>query len=63
MLILAISIAIYGYIDLHGNWLTPLPVIADFYANIATELASIAVTVLVIDGISERRAIQQEKQR
>jgi len=62
MLVLAICIAIYGYIDLHSNWLTPLPLIADFYANVATELASIAITVLVIDGISERRAIQQEKQ-
>jgi len=62
MLLLAVSIAIYGYIDLHSNWLTPLPVIADFYANVATELASIAITVLVIDGINERRAIQQEKQ-
>lgn len=62
MLVLALSIAAYGYIDLHSNWLTPLPLIADFYANVATELASIAITVLVIDGINERRAVQQEKQ-
>jgi hypothetical protein len=62
LLTLALSIAVYGYIDLHSNWLTPLSLVEDFYANVATELASIAITVLVIDGINERRAVQQEKQ-
>jgi hypothetical protein len=62
LLILALFIATYGYINQHTNWLLPLPFIADFYANVSTELISIVITILVIDGLNERRAIQQEKQ-
>ena len=36
--------------------------ISDFYANVSTELASIAVTVLVIDYLNERLAIKREKE-
>ncbi len=62
LLILALFIAAYGYLNQHGNWQLPLPFIADFYANVSTELISIVITILVIDGLNERRAIQQEKQ-
>jgi uncharacterized membrane protein len=62
LLILALIIAVYGYLNQHGNWQSPLSFIADFYANISTELISIVITILVIDGLNERRAIQQEKQ-
>lgn len=62
MLISAVVIAVLGYFNQHGNFLIPLPIVADFYANISTELVSIAITVLVIDALNERRAIQQEKE-
>ena len=62
LLILALFIGAYGYLNQHGNWQLPLPFIADFYANVSTELISIVITILVIDGLNERRAIQQEKQ-
>jgi hypothetical protein len=61
MLVSALLIAVLGYFNQHSNLLVPLPIVADFYANISTELVSIAVTVLVIDALNERRAIQQEK--
>ncbi len=62
MLILAVAVALLGYFNQHGHLFTPLPLITDFYANISTELASIAITVLVIDALNERRTIQQEKE-
>ena len=37
------------------------PFIGDFYANIATELVSIAITVLIIDFLNERRIRGQLK--
>jgi hypothetical protein len=61
MLVIALAIALIGYLNLH-HWLTPFPIVADFYANVSTELASIALTVLVIDALNERRSIQQEKE-
>ncbi|MBI5952475.1 MAG: pentapeptide repeat-containing protein [Chloroflexi bacterium] len=62
LLILAVFIAAYGYINQHGSWQLPLPFVADFYANVSTELISIVITILIIDGLNERRTIQQEKQ-
>ena len=35
--------------------------IEDFLANVSTELASIAITVLIIDSLNERRSIEQQK--
>ena len=62
LLLIAAITAILGYMNQHGGLLLPIPVVTDFYANISTELASIALTVLVIDTLNERRAVQQEKQ-
>lgn len=61
MLISAIIIAVLGYLNQHGNLFLPVPIVTDFYANVSTELVSIAITILVIDALNERRAIQQEK--
>ena len=38
-----------------------IPLVGDFYANLSTELLSIGITVLVIDGLNERRDIKKEK--
>jgi hypothetical protein len=37
--------------------------VADLYANGGAELLSIAVTVLIIDWLNERRAIKEERER
>jgi len=42
----------YGYIDM------PL-LVSEFYANIGSELAGIAITILLIDSIARRRAEQE----
>ena len=62
MLVTAFIVAVIGYLNVHLNWMGPLPIVADFYANVSTELASVALTVLVIDALNERRAIQREKE-
>lgn len=63
-LLLGILIAIVGYLNQHnGFYLGEFlgQVIQDFYTNVSTDLASIALTVLVIDYLNERRAQQQLK--
>ncbi len=59
----AIIIGVAGY-ELHDDPLSPLAWFLNGYsANIVTELGSIALTVIIIDGLSERRARKQEKRR
>ncbi|MFQ5401667.1 MAG: pentapeptide repeat-containing protein [Anaerolineae bacterium] len=50
-----------GYINQHSGLFISVSFITDFYANVSTELASIAITVLVIDTLNDRRAVQQNK--
>lgn len=54
LLLLSVSIGVMGYLKLHG--LQFQNIINDFYANVSAELASIALTVLIIDHLNERRA-------
>lgn len=61
LLLVAAVTGLLGYLNQHSGWFMPLLFITDFYANFSTELASIAITVLVIDTLNERRAVQQEK--
>lgn len=61
LLVTAFLLGAVGYLNQHSGLFVPLPIIADFYANVTSELTSIAVTVLVIDTLNERRSIQQEK--
>lgn len=61
---IAIMIGILGFTNQRelisfGNTWDSL--IQEFYANISTEIVSIAVTVLIIDSIYERRDIAREK--
>jgi uncharacterized protein YjbI with pentapeptide repeats len=46
----------FGYCYVYGNNLTLHNLVNDLYANIGTELASIALIVLIIDYLSDRRA-------
>lgn len=54
LMLVAFGSATYGYIEVHGDF-DLLTVLSDFYANISAELGSIAITVLIIDGLSRRR--------
>ncbi len=67
--IVAFLIGLFGYINQHAtSQIDDQEVelyqdslfLSDFYANISAELASIAITVLIIDVISQQRNKQQE---
>lgn len=57
----AVWLAVCGYQYLHSPEPDRKTILADFYANISTELASIAATVLIIDTLNGRRTSRQEK--
>jgi hypothetical protein len=66
LLVLAAIVAVFGSLDqhpgldvLHFLWQT----FKDFYANVGTELASIAITILIIDRLNERRVDQHRKEQ
>jgi hypothetical protein len=61
LLLIATLIGVLGYLNQHSGLLVPTSIVTDFYANVSAELASIAITVLVIDTLNERRLVQQEK--
>jgi hypothetical protein len=58
---LSIAVGLFGYLNQYGGLYQPSPIVADFYAGISTDLASIAITILIIDYISEKRADEQLK--
>ena len=65
LLILAALVTLIGSLDQHPG----LDLIhflqrtfEDFYTNVGTELASIAITVLIIDRLNERRADEHHKE-
>jgi hypothetical protein len=60
LLILAVYIGIRGFLFLYSGGFSYQQLTSDFYANVSTELASIAITVLIIDVINQRRIKQQE---
>jgi hypothetical protein len=60
MLLIMVIIGVGGYHHLHHK-LNFTALVTDFYANISTELASIVITVVVIDGLNRRRATEREK--
>ena len=68
LLVLSLLSGIYGYsVDnrnpdgtINWNWSI---FVREYYANISSELGSVAVTVLIIDYLNDRRQKQEEKQR
>ncbi|MEO1165641.1 MAG: pentapeptide repeat-containing protein [Chloroflexota bacterium] len=63
IVIIAVLVAIVGYINQHGWLLNATNVLGDFYANVSSELLSIIVTVLVLERLNARRQDEQEKRR
>lgn len=59
LLILAIVSSVSGYFYVHSE-INLLIIISDFYANISAELASIAITVIIIDRLNERRRQREQ---
>lgn len=55
LLTLALISGVLGYIIKHPEGFTLEQFIGDFYANVSTELTSIAITVLIIDTLNRRR--------
>lgn len=72
MLLIALVVAILGYINQHAKvyiesfgerreWFVDTPFVTDFYANFSMELASIAITILIVDRLYRRRDEEREK--
>lgn len=59
----AIVIAKLGFIHQYSGNFVPNDAVGDFYANISTELASIAITIIVIDALNEWRQNRELKQQ
>jgi uncharacterized protein YjbI with pentapeptide repeats len=55
LLALALISGAAGYINQHPGGFDLTAFVGDFYANISAEFASIAITVLIIDGLNRRR--------
>ena len=62
LLIIGLSIAITGHIYEHGAFNLQF-FISDFYSNFGTEFISIAITVLILDKLSQQRQIKIEEER
>lgn len=62
-LFLASILVLLGYLNRQGLVISFIPnwFISDFYANISTDLLSIAITVLIIDGLNQQRLDEKEK--
>ncbi|MFH1486658.1 MAG: pentapeptide repeat-containing protein [Chloroflexota bacterium] len=64
LLVLALLVGVVGFLNQHGFLYLGEAIghfLQDFYANLSTELASIAITVLVIDVYYQHRETEREK--
>lgn len=68
-LVIALLLGIGGYINQHALWkedesvevYKDNPFLGDFYANLSSKLASIAITILIIDSLYKRRQDEELK--
>jgi hypothetical protein len=63
MLAMSLIVGVTGYLSQHPGGFNLLDLAGDFYANISSELASIAITVLIIDTLNRRREQRREERR
>lgn len=63
ILLTGFAIFILGYLNQHPEGLNWRALTSDFYANLSTELLSIAITVLVIDSLNTYHESRAEKRR
>jgi hypothetical protein len=62
-LVMGIAILILGYRYQHPEGLSWNALTSDLYANVGVDFVSIAITVLVIDALNQRREVRMEKRR
>ncbi len=60
LLVLALLVGGIGFFTQHPR-AEPSDFIADFYANLSSEFAGIALTILIIDYLNERRDDQRRR--
>ena len=60
MLGLALIITILGYYCTHETF-SLVELVKDFYANFATEMASVAITIIIIDRLLRHREYQENE--
>ncbi|MEM6284116.1 MAG: pentapeptide repeat-containing protein, partial [Chloroflexota bacterium] len=66
IVLLCISLLVggFGYWEVHrGEGFSWNKFWSDYYANISAEFGSVAITVLIIDSLNQRRQREEEKQR
>lgn len=63
ILIIAFLVFVFGYFYQHPEGWNLQSLATDFYANLSTELFSIAITVLVIDSLYKHHETRAEKNR
>ena len=61
--VIALVVTIVGTLQQHNGIFDVGQLFLDLWANTAMELASIAITVLIIDNLIQRRETQREKER
>ncbi|MDX2162852.1 MAG: pentapeptide repeat-containing protein [bacterium] len=63
LLTASLVLGVIGYSNQHPEGFSIAQFLGDFYANVSTEFASIAITVLIIDTLNRRRESRVESQR
>jgi hypothetical protein len=63
LLVLSLASGIIGYRNQHPGGFDWGQIWQDFYANVSSELASIAITVLIIDSLNRRREAEERDRR
>jgi len=63
LLILALGSGLYSYGMVHPEGFSLITLLRDFYANVSSELVSIAITVLIIDSLNRRRERRESGRR
>lgn len=56
--LIALIVAVGGYINQHGGLVNLTTILGDFYANVSSELISIVITVLVVDRLNRTRELR-----
>ena len=63
LLVFGLIGGVIGYQQQHPEGFSWAILISDFYANVSSEMASIAITVLIIDGLNRRHEAEERQER
>lgn len=62
LVVMSLAIGVFGYLRTQDSFEFN-SFLEEFYANISSELGSVAITVLIIDRLNQRRQREEEKAR